>query len=193
MKAFLILLVIISLPISILHGQMKYEREYRLDINQVPPQALKFVDALNFTNKVKWYKEEGFYKNSIEAKTRYQSQKYSIEFDTSGMIEDIEIEINWEEVPLDIRNAIDKYLDSNFQRSKICKVQSQFVGDVEYLLKITSAKTRHSNDYLTVCYELEVEVKRKDKYQKLELLFDEGGKLLKESTIIFKNTDHLEY
>ena len=176
-----------------LHGQIKYEREYRLDISQVPPQALEFVDALNLTNKIKWYKEEGFYKNSIEAKTRYQSKKYSIEFDTSGTIEDIEVEINWEEVPLDTRNAIDEYLDTNFQKSKICKVQRQFVGDEEYLLKITSTEAFHSNDHINVHYELEVAVKRKEKHQKLELLFDEGGRLLKESTIIFKNTDHLEY
>ena len=186
------LILIMSHP-KALYGQIKYEREYRLDISQVPPQALEFVDALHFTNKVKWYKEEGFYKNSIEAKTRYQSKKYSIEFDTSGTIEDIEVEINWEEVPLDTRNAIDEYLDTNFQKSKICKIQRQFVGDEEYLLKITSTKALHSNDHINIHYELEVAVKKKEKHQKLELLFDEGGRLLKESTIIFKNTDHLEY
>lgn len=193
MRKLLPILVIVISQVTILSGQLKYEREYRLDKSQVPEQALQFVEALKLNSKVKWYKEENLKTNSIEAKTKYQSQKYSIEFDTSGIIEDIEIEIPWPAILPDPRTAILQYFEANFDKHKIYKVQQQFSGNAASLLQIPSSQPIQSTDDILLRYEIVAKVKRQKNYQKLELLFSDKGELIQQSIILLKNTDNLEY
>lgn len=193
MRKLLPILVIVMCQANILSGQLKYEREYRLDKSQVPEQALQFVEALKLSSKVKWYKEENLKTNSIEAKTKYKSQKYSIEFDTSGIIEDIEIEIPWLAILPDTRTAILQYFEASFDKHKIYKVQRQFSGNAASLLQIPSNEPIQSTDDILLRYEIVAKVKRQKNYQKLELLFSEKGELIQQSIILLKNTDNLEY
>lgn len=192
MKKELLLWVILVFQMPVLHAQLKYEREYRLDESQVPKQALDFIDSLKFFSKVKWYKEENLNKNSVEAKFKYESQKYSVEFDTSGVIEDIELQIQWDEIPSNTQNTISAYFKSNYDKHKVWKIQRQYVGSADSLLQIRSKKTRNLEN-IVIRYEIVAKVKKEKKHQKLELLFDKDGGLIQKSVIIFKNTDNLEY
>jgi trehalose/maltose hydrolase-like predicted phosphorylase len=193
MNKHLLVVFIILYQVNALCGQVKYEREYRIKGDQIPDQAMEFVESFQFDGKVKWYKEESSTGSFIEAKTKFKSEKYSIEFDSTGVIEDIEIEVDWKDIPTTTRTAIDTYLTANFRKTRIYKIQSQYLGQTSILQQLNTLRPAFSNDKINVNYELVVKVKKGKERSLKELLFDDQGILLKQSTIVFKNTDNLEY
>jgi hypothetical protein len=46
----------------------KFEKESRIKRSDVPSQALAFIDSLALPGRIKWYREQGLDKHSIEAK-----------------------------------------------------------------------------------------------------------------------------
>ena len=100
-------------------GQEKLERESRINSEEVPVTSLLFVDSLNFTRKVKWYREEGLAGVSIEAKSKKEGQKISVEFDSTGNIEDIEIQVEWKTLSDGLKDRITTQLDQECLRYKI--------------------------------------------------------------------------
>ena len=193
MNKQLLLLIILVCQTYMLYSQIKYEREYRIKTDQVPDQAMEFIESFPFDGKIRWYKEENLNSISIEAKTKFKSEKYSIEFDSAGIIEDVEIEVGWEKIPATTRTAINTYLKSNFQQIKIRKIQCQYTGRMSSLKQLNTARPKHSNKSIGINYELILKVKKEKKKKLMELLFNEQGTLLKQSSIVFKNTDNLEY
>jgi hypothetical protein len=174
-----------------INAQVKFEREYRIDKNDVPVPANQFIDAIDFKKKVKWYKEEGLQTHTYEAKTKFSGRKYSIEFDSIGHLEDIEYEIKWKEISEESKAKINSYLKENYQKSKICKVQIQLSGDPDRLLKLITTQANDQN--ITVNYEIVIKGKRDRSFDLFEYLFAYNGELIKRSKIILKNTDNLEY
>ena len=79
-------------------SQVKYEKEIRLNKEAIPQAAIDFISSLSFSKKVKWYKEFGLDNTSIEAKTKHEEKKYSIEFTPEGILEDVEIKIKSAEI-----------------------------------------------------------------------------------------------
>ncbi|MEL6254700.1 MAG: hypothetical protein AAFR87_22000, partial [Bacteroidota bacterium] len=73
-------------------AQIKYEREYKLKPTEIPMPAKIFVDSCKFSTQITWYKEESQDGKSIEAKLKHKGKKYSIEFDTVGLLQDMEIQ-----------------------------------------------------------------------------------------------------
>lgn len=175
---------------SLVFGQTKYEKEYRLKLSSVPEEAQDFLKALGFNSKIKWYKEEGLASTSIEAKTEFNDKKYSIEFDSNGQIEDIEVEVEWKELPTATQTKICDYLTENHQKYKIEKIQIQYTGDSDNLIKKV---TNSAEEGITTHYEIIVKGKTNDNFQLLEYLFSDEGNMVKKSVIVFKNTDNLEY
>lgn len=190
---YFITLVIILLPIELLYGQLKYEREYRIDLEKVPKKAHEFIQQMSFNNKIKWFKEEGLNKTSVEAKTKHNAQKYSLEFTDQGEIEDIEIEIKTDEISSETKSSILTHLESSYQKFKICKVQLQYIGEEKALQNILNKRPDKSTTDLTLRYEIVIRAKLDSDFQELELLFDENGTLLATSQIISKNSDNLEF
>ena len=117
------------------YSQEKYEKEYRIKTTKVPQGALEFIDLAGFAKKVKWYREEGFTSNSVEAKTKHHKTKYSIEFNTAGEVEDVEYIIQWEEIPALTRINIERFLDSIYQKKRLVKIQVQLTGEKEELIQ----------------------------------------------------------
>ncbi len=174
-------------------AQIKYEKEYRLNQDDVPKIAIEFVDKLGFKKKIKWYKEEGLNNTSIEAKTKHLSKKYSVEFNPKGEIEDIEVKIKFKEIPAKVQQNISKYLNNNYQKNKICKTQIQLSGGPNSLIDAVLRQNFKNNAEVVTRYELVVKAKGYDKYQKFEFLFDDNGEMLSKAEILLKNTDNLEY
>lgn len=190
-KYFVFLWLIIFTPLNFLCGQEKYEREYRIAENQVPENAIQFVEQFNFAKKVKWYKEEGKDQMTIEAKTKHQSRKYSIEFDLDGNIEDVEIKIPCKEIPKQTIQSIEDYLGQTYQKYKIEKVQVQYTG-TEEALKRVEANSKSADD-LKLQYEIILKGKSEEGYHQYEYLFSEFGEFIQKANIISRNTDNLEY
>jgi hypothetical protein len=183
---------LIALFVSInLFAQDKFEKESRIKVKDVPSKALLFIDTLNLNIKVKWYKEEGLDRKSIEAKFKRSKVKYSLEFNSLGAIEDIEIEVNWGKLESILKDAISLQFQQNCMSYRILKVQRQFTGsdnDLFALLKtgnyFNSPKTK---------YEIIIRCRLQKKVTLFEYLFNDKGILISKSKIIFKNSSHLEY
>ena len=60
-----ILILLLGLQFD-LCAQEKFEKEYRIKTDEVPPTALNFVEALNLNTKIRWYFEENLKGNAIE-------------------------------------------------------------------------------------------------------------------------------
>jgi hypothetical protein len=187
-RNFVLLVMVFS---GQLLAQQKFEKESRINPSDVPENAINFIEALPFESKIKWYKEEGFDRVSIEAKFTNQRTKYSIEFDTLGKVEDVEIEVSIEDIKSDSRKVIAAQLESDCERYSISKVQKQYSGNTKDLIAFLSSESGHSP--ITMRYEVVVVCRQERKVTPFEYLFSEEGELLSISEIIFKNSSHLEY
>lgn len=116
-------------------SQEKYEREVRIKEKEVPKSAIDFMKEINFSRKIRWYKEFAADKTSIEGKTKHKRKYYSIEFDTFGNIEDVEIQIKLKEIPSKTYKTIIRFFDEEYNNYLIEKNQLQYSGKQENLLK----------------------------------------------------------
>lgn len=190
-KLFFVTLLFMELGCHLALAQQKFERETRLSEKEVPTSALQFVEALNANCKVKWYKEESLTNNSLEAKFKRGKQKYSVEFDTTGQLEDVEIEIKWQEIPKQVGDSVQKEIEFLCVRSKLSKIQVQYVGNQEDI--VVFLNTKSLTEKIIAKYEIVLKCSSNEKIALLECLFSAEGKLEKTSEIIFKNSSNLEY
>ncbi len=174
-----------------LFAQQKFEKESRLAQSDVPMNALNFIDSLNLKNKVKWYLEEGLERKSIEAKFKRNRKKHSVEFDALGNIEDVEIEMKWDELTTPLKNSISTRLQKDCIKHRINKIQIQYTGNqIPLFLKLLSGKPTED---LTVKYEIIVKCRSEKSTELFEYLFTDKGHFVLASQIIFKPSYHLEY
>lgn len=190
---FICILLLIALQYSNnLCAQEKFEKESRIRQKDVPVKALHFIESSDLKkSNIKWYLEEGLNKKSIEAKFKLNKVRYSIEFDTLGNVEDIEIETVWEDLNSQLKDSISLHLKKDCLKYKIVKVQIQYSGSETALF--SKLKANENNQDLTINYELIVKCTLQNKVELFEYLFSESGKPLSVSKIIFKNSSHLEY
>ena len=172
-------------------AQTKYEKEVRIKATEAPVNALNFIESLEFNRKVRWYKEFGLDKTSVEAKTKYQGKKYSVEFSNDGSFEDMEVQIGWREMATSLQNKIDEYLRNKYGSYKIEKIQIQFIGDLNVLRPIV--KEWQLSESLNINYELVINTKIEKSFKRFELLFSEDGEMLSTSEIVLKNRDNIEF
>lgn len=174
-----------------LFAQEKFERESRLKRKDVPQKALQFIDSLDIGNKVKWYFEQGLQRSSIEAKFKKDKKKHSVEFDSLGNIEDVEIQVKWKKLPEQLKDSINFHFQKDCDKHKIEKVQIQFTGSIEALF--SKIKTSETNLPLTTRYEIIVRCSSSNNINLFEYLFGEDGEVISRSKIIFKNSTNLEF
>lgn len=189
---FIITLIFSICIFSELIAQQKFEKESRISKHKVPAKALLFIDSLNLKSKIKWYKEEGISKINYEAKFKYNKHLYSVEFDSSGMLEDIEKLITWNQIELKTQQEILNKLKTDCLKCKIEKVQIQYTSTNENdLLQLLKNNQKQSS--IRINYEIVVKCTQSNNVDLIEYLFEESGHFLNSSIIIFKNSSHLEY
>lgn len=173
------------------NAQEKSEKESRLNPAEVPALAMEFMESLELPVKVRWYLEEGLSTRSVESKFKYKKARYSVEFDTLGMIEDVEVEVKPNTLPPAVMEAVANQLQKDCSQYKINKIQVQYLGDEEALKNIIlSSKV---DEDLTTNFELVVRCTQDKEVDLYEYLFDASGAVLSVSKIVFKNSSHLEY
>lgn len=187
---FLTILMLFSVS-NKLFAQDKLEKESRIKREDVPPKALSFIDALNYQTRIKWHKEEGLSTVSVEAKFKHDKTRFSIEFDTSGEIEDAEMEMKWSDMDTELSKSITKQLQLDCAKHIIRKTQKQYTGAESALFSLLHDHTQ--SDDIQINYELIVKCKEQKEVHLFEYLFSEKGVLLSKSKIVFKNSSHLEY
>jgi hypothetical protein len=172
-------------------AQFKYEREFRIKYEQIPLAARYFIDSIGPTAKIKWYKEIGINSVSYEAKFKFRNKKYSVEFDTLGVLQDVEYIIKKKAINPIIYEQIEQTLDSLYQKWKIQKIQLQYKGQSkDILMAIHQEKNSHQ---ITTSYEIVVRGKAQGIVQLYEISFSEQGVMNNISQIIQNKADHLEY
>ncbi len=186
----LFFLIIIYLPGS-LFAQVKFEKESRIKPRDVPAGALAFIDSLNIERKLKWFLEEGESSKSIEAKFKFNKSNYSVEFDTLGGLQDVEVEVDWKEIDQSVKEVILTQLQLDCAKFKINKIQKQYTGSEK--LSYSIFNNQLINAELELKYEVVVRCNQSSGVELYEYLFDELGKKLSSAKIIFRNSSHLEY
>lgn len=172
-----------------LSAQEKLEREYSISKQQVPDKALQFV-AENYAGlRVRWYREENLQGQSIEAKLKKKRQWHSIEFDTLGRLQDVEILIKYKDIAEDLREEMEGWMEEEFSSYKIDKVQRQWSGSESAMAQLI--KEGKSELDFERRYEIVVKGRKGGKTDFYELLFDDDGELLEMAKIIERSVNHM--
>lgn len=172
-------------------AQQKFEKEYRLKTDEVPLRARQFVDSLNFDRRVKWYMEISQLGKTVEAKSKRNHQRYSVEFDTTGRLLDVEIEVPYGAIPDQVQSTVAQQLRGEFGKYRILKMQQQFTGTRNELL--TYLTKREGTSALTTRYEATVKGSKSGERNEFEYTFSLLGEIEKRAVVVFRNTDNLEY
>ncbi|MBO6495343.1 MAG: hypothetical protein JJ909_07280 [Roseivirga sp.] len=182
-----ICIAVLLLLSSSAFGQ-KVERESRIKSPEVPEKALEYIEQTSL-DRVKWYRETGLESISFEAKFKLERRWYSVEFSEEGVLEDIEIEIDLHQVPEPTRESIDKYLEAEFKRHRIKKVQIQYKQtSLQTLIREEVPKTDSPH-----AFELVVKGKKSKLMKLWEVAFSSTGKFISIDQILNRNSTHLEY
>lgn len=190
MKAY-ITLIILLFNLAVAFSQVKSEREYRIKSSEVPAKAFDYVEA-NFKDvRMKWYGEENLDGKAVEAKGKKHGHLYSVKFNMSGDLEDIEMVIKFNSIPEDVRTAIEKNLGSRFSRYKLQKTQIQWLGDAAHL----GALVRGENvtGFYTTNYEITFIGTKQGRTAYYEVLADHQGQIIRESRIVQRTNQNLIY
>lgn len=186
---FLLLALPAGAPAAI--AQVKYEREIRIRPSAAPAPARAFVDAALGARKIRWYQEFGLNAFSYEAKAKKDGRRYSIEFDTAGKVQDVEVEIKLSDLDAGLRQKIDATLSGLFAYYKITKIQLQWTGPEPALQALIRSGAGPEN--YTERVEIVFKCRENGRPKLYEALFDSSGALLSKLEIIPRNTDNLDY
>ncbi len=187
-----LLLLLISTSVV---GQAKYEREYRILKSQFPAKALGFLEEhIADAKNVRYYREVDSVKISYEAKFKLDRLRYSVEFDKDGNLEDVEILIKKVDIPNESLENILAYLDRNFTKYRIEKIQQQYPVTDSETVDETLYNAFQNLLIPSLNYELIVAGKKGNNgYHDFEILFDAEGNFVKSRRSLPANYDHVLY
>lgn len=173
-------------------SQTKYEKEIRVKNNEVPQLAVSFIDSLPFDQKIKWYKEAGLELINYEAKTRFHSSWFSLEFFSDGVIKDIEVLLDYNALPEMVLRKVDLYFLNKYQKFNTDRVQKQYSGSREHLFELVKNYPDISSG-LIIQYEIVITAKVAGAFQTEEYLFSAEGDFIRSSRVVGRITDNIEY
>ncbi|MCF2518271.1 hypothetical protein [Dyadobacter sp. CY351] len=172
-------------------AQKKYEREFSIKTDAVPQTAADFVNSVFTKSKIHWYREESLTGNSIEAKLKHSKKRYSIEFDETGNIQDVEIVSSIDAMEGSSRATLTDNLGKEFSHYKIVKTQLHWNGPVAALKK--SLLENMAAKGVQTRYELVLKGTRDKLESYFEVLAEENGAIVSIHQIVQRNTDNLIY
>ncbi len=186
---YILILITLSFCIA-LSAQKKFEREYRIDCAEVPDSAKDFIEKGPFKKKVKWYREESDQGVSIEAKTKHQGHDFSIEFDTLGTLQDIEITRRLRSLPVDRQKTIHTALRERYVKYHVKKLQLHYDQSKDELLDMLNARLGYD---ILPYYEIELKAKKDQTTKLYEILLSYHGDVLREREIQLDFPTNMEF
>lgn len=174
----------------------KNEVEESIAKNAMPEKAIQLIsDLLEEARKVHFYRETDGEQVSYEAKIQWQRNLYSIEFFENGSLMDIEKLIPYESLSQKAKNNIEKYLDKEYGRFKIRRVQKQFSAEDhdEEDEEVIEEFIEQDSEDLTIRYEIEIDVREQAEVGAYEMLFDDEGKFVNKRKILRRSLDNILY
>lgn len=188
MKFFYAALVLCAFSLAA-NGQVKIEKESKVMSNEVPMSAVSWLaEVFDEKNKLKWYFETSAKSQSYEAKFYHKRRKYSVKFNLDGTLEDIEVLVQWRDLPLSVRQNISEYFRAHFLKSKVKKIQIQYTGEEENIKNWIGS---NNLDGLNIKHEVEFYGKTSEAKKIWEGLFDNEGNILMKREIILAPSNNL--
>jgi len=172
-------------------AQQKYEREYSIKPSAVPAKASEFVNEVFKGAKIHWYGEESLKGTTIEAKLKSSGKRYSIEFDQSGKIQDVEIMSSFKSIPYKTRSVMKENLDKEFKKFKVDKTQIQWSASEGALKKALSSDKIQAS--INIRYEVVVKAVKSKFSNYYEVLFEGDGAIVSIHEIVQRNANNLIY
>lgn len=195
-KVFCLSVAIMALSASVVLAQaVKNEVEDSIKREKMPGNALKTLDEFwQGLNDIRYYFQTDGDSESYEAKLEWQGSSYSIEFDDAGKVLDVEQLIEWDQVSSSASEGIDEYLQKEFRRVNIIRLQRQYIADDEddsddedFIDDILEG----DEEDFEIRYELEVEGRSGRQIGAFELLFDHSGDLIQRRRIERRSVDNI--
>lgn len=168
----------------------KIEKESRVSEEFIPGKALEFINDLNLNDKVKWFKEKTTGRDSYESKFKEGGAFYSVEFDTLGNVEDVEVIQKKRNLSQQERTVLKEGMLKEFEKFKWVKIQRQYVGDEYKLKRIITEK----EELIQPNFEVEIEAMTSEGGWKMyEILLSSDGEILMKREVQLRPTDNLNY
>ncbi|MCS5489118.1 hypothetical protein [Algoriphagus limi] len=171
-------------------SQKKIEQEKRIKKQDVPELAVEWLeDSFEGRKKVRWYQEISDQGISFEAKFPWKGKFHSVEFDSLGNIQDVEIEIQQNELGAEIESNILSDIASEFSEFRIQRIQRQYSAQSDDLEDFFDEGEMEG---ITIRFEIEFIAKEKSGRQAFwEGLFDQKGKLISIREVEIRIMDNL--
>lgn len=185
------ILVLLFLSFGIFNfcfSQEKIEKESGIKPREVPTAAKNWLkDAFENIRKPKWFMEFSQNGKSYEAKFNYQGHFHSVEFDSLGNVEDVEIEIKQSEVLVEVWQEIQSYFETTYDQVKVEKIQRQLTASNSDLEDFFDEDEKVG---VVIRYEIVFQGK-KGQWDLWEALFDDSGKFLSKLRVQIRPNDNL--
>lgn len=180
---------------TVMAQEVKNEVEDSIKREEMPKNALEVLDIFwAELNDIRYFFQTDGKKETYEAKLEWQGNSYSIEFDETGRIMDVEQLIDMEMISSGAVNGINDYLEKEFRRVNIIRLQRQYVTDDEEFADsedfIEDVLEGDEDDFL-IRYEIEVEGRSGRQIGAFELLFDDSGYLIQRRKIERRSIDNI--
>jgi hypothetical protein len=144
-----------------------YAQEKGINRKRVSPFIANYIKKeFPTASSIKYYREKEGDSIYIESEFKYNRDKYALKFYNESLVE-VEIFLKFQEIPVNIQQAIKSSLDSLFLKYKILSCEEV-------------------NPQLTISYEINIKSGSGKLSGFYELFFDKSGRLLKKREVIIK-------
>ncbi|MEM1259792.1 MAG: hypothetical protein AAGH81_14775 [Bacteroidota bacterium] len=172
-------------------AQKKQEKEYRIQENQLPENVIVMLgEHLNGAKRLRYYREIDGENSSYEVKFKKDKLFYSVEFDESGTLEDVEFIIKENDIPQEPLQIIKKHLSNTYGKFRIKKIQQQYLNDGPEA-KTVLRKAFQNLILPEINYEIIIAVKDKEGYSEYEVTYNANGEHLLTRKSIAPKYDHV--
>lgn len=191
----LILSILFTFIIHMSNAQDE-KREYEQSIKkrEIPAEILDSIEPfLQKAVRIKYYYETDGEAESYEIKGSVKKRDYSVEYQKDGRLIDIEMLIDFEEIPESTRNSIEKYLGENYDKYVFTRLQQQYFPHEKEAEEALEDFIEQDFEDFDIRYELEVDTRSNHQLGSFELLFDQEGKLIQQRKIVRRIDDNIFY
>ena len=195
-KVWIISIAILLFSASMIMAQaVKKEVEDSIKKEEMPENALETLEEFwPDLNDIRYYFQTDGESESYEVKLEWQGSSYSIEFDEAGQVLNVEQLIDWKHVSSEASEGIDEYLQKEFRRVNITRLQRQYIAaddedsdDEDFIDDILEG----DEEDFEIRYEFEVEGRSGKQIGAFELLFDHSGDLIQRRKIERRSVDNI--
>ena len=184
-KIIVLLLTFLMVMLQAQSQDIKNEKEKYVEKNVFPEEALKQLDGLSDTKRIRYIRQVDGENVTFEAKFKINNKKLSVEYVPNGSLQDIEVLIKKRDLPDGLYAKYDQLFLSLFDKYKITRMQRQYKpvrGNSEVSL---SDYLDNSLNKFEINYELELRVVEKNSNEigHYEFLIDDNAEILRKRQI----------